>query len=275
MSSITPGAIQAVGTAALNTYQQTKAALAGHPDLVHFLDVRTGECIFQFDAVINEQHSRDALVTQFPVETGQVVTDHIVVSPPELTVQGIITDSPIGNARSLLTEAIATGVTFVSPPLLVAAYGAAYGAASSYQADQGTKSPSQIAFTKLMRLMGGDPETTPPTPPSLVHVHTKMALYTNMAIKSVTLPRDKTVSNAIIVQVALQKVFLVTPQTVNIGVLANPQLAAAKADEGNKALEETTRKVDAAAEYGVQSGRQTAEVPIGAAKGALSLVGIK
>lgn len=235
MSSITPGAIQAVGTAALNTYQQTKSALAGHPDLVHFLDVRTGACIFQFDAVINEQHSRDAQVTQFPVETGQVVTDHIIVAPPEITVQGIITDSPIGNARSLLTEAIATGITLVAPPLLVAAAGAAYGAAATYKADQGMASPSQAAFAKLFGLQGGDPEATPPVPPTLVHVHSKLNVYTNMAIKSISVPRDRTVSNAIIVQVSLMKVFLVQPQTVNVSVFADPALGAGKANEGDKA----------------------------------------
>lgn len=251
MSSITPGAIQAVGTAALNTYQQTKSALAGHPDLVHFLDVRTNACIFQFDAVINEQHSRDAQVTQFPVETGQVVTDHILVMPPEVTVQGIITDSPIGNRKSLITEAIATGVTLVAPPLLVAAAGAAYGAASSYKADQGSASPSQLAFAKLFRLQGGDPEATPPVPPTLVHVHSKMSLYTNMAIKSVAIPRDRTVSNAIVVQVTLQKVFLVQPQTVDITKLLTPELSAGRANEGEKkaqpsrALEDFTKTLAA------------------------------
>lgn len=234
MSSITPGALQAVGTAALNTYQQTKSALVGHPDLVHFLDVRTGACIFQFDAVINEQHSRDAQVTQFPVETGQTVTDHLLVTPPEITVQGIITDSPIGNAKSLITEAIATGVTLVTPPLLVAAAGAAYGAASSYRADQGTASPSHAAFAKLFALQGGDPEATPPVPPSLVHVHSKLKIYTNMAIKTISVPRDRTVSNAIVVQVTLQKIFLVQPQTVDVTKLASPALGASKANEGEK-----------------------------------------
>lgn len=236
MSSITPGALQAVGTAALNTYQQTASALAGHPDLVHFLDVRTGACIFQFDAVINEQHSRDAQVTQFPTETGQIVTDHIVVGAPEITVQGIITDSPIGNRNSLITEAIATGVTLVSPPLFVAAAGAAYGAASSYKADQGTASPSQTAFAKLFLLQGGDPEATPPVPPTLVHVHSKMAVYTNMAIKSLSVPRDRTVSNAIIVQITLQKMFLVAAQSLNVGGFDDAALASGKANEGDKQL---------------------------------------
>lgn len=248
MSSITPGAVQAVGTSAVNLFQQTKSALAGHPDLVHFLDVRTGACIFQFDAVINEQHSRDAQVTQFPVETGQVVTDHIIVNPPELTVQGIITDSPIGNARSLLTEVIATGVTLAAPPLLVAAAGVGVGAVSTayanYEADQAAKKPggqnvgamslSQLAFAKLFALQGGDPEAYPPAPPTLIHVSSRMRLYTNMAIKSISVPRDKTVSNAIVVQINLQKVFLIRPQTINVEVLDNPGLAAGKANEGPK-----------------------------------------
>lgn len=234
MSAITPGAIQGVGTSALNLYQQTSSALAGHPDLVHFLDVRTGACIFQFDAVINEQHTREATVTAFPVEGGQVVTDHIIVSPAEITVQGIITDSPIGNAKALLTEAIATGITLVSPPLIVAAVGAGYGAATSYQADQGQSSPCQAAFAKLQTLQAGDPEASPPVPPTLVHVHSKLRLYTNMAIKSLSIPRDKTVSNAIIVQISLAQMRIVRPQTINVAGFSVPSLAAAKAAEGEK-----------------------------------------
>lgn len=234
MSAITPGAIQGVGTSALNLYQQTSSALAGHPDLVHFLDVRTGACIFQFDAVINEQHTREASVTAFPVEGGQVVTDHIIVSPAEITVQGIVTDSPIGNAKALLTEAIATGVTLVDPPLLIAAAGAGYGAATSYQADQGQSSPSQAAFAKLQALQAGDPEASPPIPPTLVHVHSKLRLYTNMAIKSLSIPRDKTVSNAIIVQISLTQMRIVRPQTINVAGFDAPALAALKAAEGEK-----------------------------------------
>lgn len=235
MSAITPGALQGAGSSALNLYQQTSSALAGHPDLVHFIDVRTNACIFQFDAVINEQHSRESTVTSFPVESGQTVTDHVIVAPAELTVQGIITDSPIGNAKALITEAIASGFAVAASPLQIAAAGALYGAATTYQADQGQSSPCQAAFAKLQLLQGGDPEATPPVPPSLIHVHSKLKLYKNMVIKSLSIPRDKTVSNAIIVQISLVKLNLVRPQTISVTGFSNEALAASVKSEGEKA----------------------------------------
>ena len=44
---------------------------------------------------VQEQHQFGSKVTQFPVEDGSVMSDHIQNEPDKLTLQGFVTDSPI------------------------------------------------------------------------------------------------------------------------------------------------------------------------------------
>lgn len=47
------------------------------------------------DASVQEDHDRDAEVTEYPVED-VITTDHVQVKTPELKMEGVITDAPIG-----------------------------------------------------------------------------------------------------------------------------------------------------------------------------------
>jgi hypothetical protein len=44
---------------------------------------------------LSEQHSFASKVTQFPVEDGSQMSDHIINQPDKLTIQGFVTNSPI------------------------------------------------------------------------------------------------------------------------------------------------------------------------------------
>lgn len=46
------------------------------------------------DVAIELEHSREARVTEFPIEGGAIITDHVVMSPNRLKVSGLITDTP-------------------------------------------------------------------------------------------------------------------------------------------------------------------------------------
>lgn len=52
------------------------------------------------DASVNEVHSLPATVTEHPVEQGADVTDHVRLQPLSLTIQGLITNNPIGKPNS-------------------------------------------------------------------------------------------------------------------------------------------------------------------------------
>jgi len=77
----------------------------------------------ELDASIEETHSASNEVTQYPVETGVDITDHVRRQPDRLTIRGIVTDHPLvfGGAlrsgRSL--EAYQTILTMVDEAQLI------------------------------------------------------------------------------------------------------------------------------------------------------------
>lgn len=55
----------------------------------------TGLVEFAADLTIEEVHERDARVTEHPVESGAMVSDHIILSPERLVLQGFVTDAGV------------------------------------------------------------------------------------------------------------------------------------------------------------------------------------
>ena len=51
----------------------------------------------ELDASIDEKHVSANKVTQFPVESGVDITDHVRQEPDRVTIRGIVTDHPIGH----------------------------------------------------------------------------------------------------------------------------------------------------------------------------------
>lgn len=50
------------------------------------------------DASVSETHSDTSDVTENPVEQGAKITDHVQIKPKQLTIQGVISDTPINFA---------------------------------------------------------------------------------------------------------------------------------------------------------------------------------
>lgn len=50
----------------------------------------------ELDLTIDEMHQRNAEVSDFPVESGGQIQDHISNGPRKLTITGFITDTPLG-----------------------------------------------------------------------------------------------------------------------------------------------------------------------------------
>lgn len=47
------------------------------------------------DATVSEDHHYVSRVTQFPIESGSVITDHVINEPDTLSLSGIVSDSPL------------------------------------------------------------------------------------------------------------------------------------------------------------------------------------
>lgn len=50
---------------------------------------------YTIDATLSADHSYSAEVTDFPIEIGGVVSDHVILSPFAYTLQGIVSDAPL------------------------------------------------------------------------------------------------------------------------------------------------------------------------------------
>lgn len=59
-----------------------------------------------------------------------------------------------------------------------------------------------------------------------------------MIIRSLSVPRDAGMSDAIAFQVTMSQLLIVRPQSVNVAVLSNKALASQRANEGEKEAEQ-------------------------------------
>lgn len=187
--------------------------------------IQNNNTVISFDASIKENHQRDSPATEFPIENGQVVSDHIIIKPFALELTGIITDTPIGGLGGLLKEVGVTAVSHLLPPVGLVAIS---GALSLFSALAGSKSPSVAAYGQLIQLQ----QTAQP-----FDVITSLYRYPSMWIKSISVPRDADTGKALLFTVQLIQLLLVTPQSVNISIFANPSLSSNKADLGQNGLD--------------------------------------
>ena len=49
----------------------------------------------ELDVVLEEQHEYDSEVTQYPIESGESISDHVNLNPVRLTMRGFITQTPV------------------------------------------------------------------------------------------------------------------------------------------------------------------------------------
>jgi hypothetical protein len=184
--------------------------------------IQNNQTVITLDASISETHSRQSPPTEFPVENGMVVSDHILIKPFALEITGMISDNPIGGVKGLLTEAATTLASALIPPSGLTAVAGAVGLVSALSS---SKSPSAAAYGQLLMLQqNGQP----------MDVLTSLYRYPNMWIKQISVPRDAANGNVLLFTVQLVQLLLVSPQSVNINIFANSALSANNADVGNQ-----------------------------------------
>jgi len=274
MSSIIANAQAPIANAAslgtgLLKGQGLLSELTGQPGRVQFLN--SGGTLLSFDACMQEQHSRDTVPTLYPLEDGSTITDHIIIAPFELTLTGVVSDTPLDSKEALLTEVIGTAASAVLPPLGVVLGSQAY---SLIQNKSGQARPSVDAYNKLISLQGGKPFANPPQPPAIFTVRTRYARYSNMVIKNLQFPRDPSTGDSCLFTVTLAEMRLVQPQSVQIKVLANKALGAARAELGEQEGKRRNGGLDGynSAQADIKTVQQKSAAALATVKGALGSV---
>jgi hypothetical protein len=147
------------------------------------------------DAVLEEFHTNDVLVTKNPVEYGADVTDHAIVQPKRLNLRAVVSDTPLGTA--------AFGVIVDNASRL-------FGRSTS---DSQTRSTT--AYNALLALQAAREP---------IDVQTKLRLYSNMLITNITVGQDKDTSREVQLDITLEEIQIVATELIT---LAEDQLGGA------------------------------------------------
>jgi len=135
------------------------------------------------DASISESHVTSADITENPVEEGAKITDHVQIKPKQLTMTGVISDSPINFA-------VVDNIT---------------GAANTIFNALGKTKRSIDAYNRLVDLQNTREPFT---------VTTGLTVYNNMILSSLQVDREATKANAIYFTATLQEIRIAKTQAI-------------------------------------------------------------
>lgn len=156
----------------------------------------------EFDAFLSEQHQHSAKATQFPVETGAVIADHVLLEPKVVRVEAFVSDTPLPSAMSLgelqpLTDSA------MEIPGRTGTFSAFERAAASGE----FKGRARGVYLALLEVMEAKKTVT---------LGTSLQTFENMAIESVDLPVDASRRDALQVSISLRQVLKVGLRTVPV-----------------------------------------------------------
>jgi len=157
----------------------------------------------EFDASVNETHTGSAEATQFPVEEGADITDHIRRLPEELSINVITSNSPIF-------------VDLNDAPRIE-------GASSVV-----TRAEATYTFLKTAKDNG-----------SLVSFVTTLRRYRSMYIQTLSCSRDAATSDIVNINLTLREIIIATTQQVAAPDIQPPGRQG-KSDQGIKPKKDTT-----------------------------------
>jgi hypothetical protein len=122
--------------------------------------------LFQFDAAITENFSKTAEITDHPVESGVDITDHIRQLPEEVEIHGWVTNNPI-----IVLASITVG--------------------------ESPRFRAEDAYEELRRIMDEG---------QLVKVVTSLREFDNMALRSISVRRDKDTGDVLDATIQLREI---------------------------------------------------------------------
>lgn len=144
----------------------------------------------ELDASISESHVGEVEVTEHPVEQGANVTDHVRPKPDTLTIEGFVSNTPLNRAQNKRA---------------VESQGFRLSTTSERDVIVGQPGNAETAYTKLRELKDSG---------TLITVTTKLRTYDNMVIKSLSVPRDAKVGDALKFSATFQRITIVQNKTV-------------------------------------------------------------
>lgn len=164
-----------------------------------------GNDLILIDAAVSENHTSEYELTRHPVGQGLSIVDHKRLKPRRLTLQCVVTNTPVDSALKQVTS---VGLVDTIGTL------AASGLGSGLFTNQTSERRDVAVWNKLKEYQAAN---------DLVSIYTTLETYENMQIISVTAPRDSSRGNALHFTMVLEQVRLVnSEETAAIAVQARP-----------------------------------------------------
>lgn len=151
-----------------------------------FRKVRSAINSLAIDATITELHTAEAEITEHPVEDGAAIVDHVRPKADTIQIEGVISNTPIPAPGDALTRKTtsAGGVPVT------------YDSRGEIDGSRASKAYQTLLDIRDKSL--------------LVDVFTPLRQYENMAMQSLTVPRNKTTGEAIRFTAVLKQVTVVS-----------------------------------------------------------------
>lgn len=180
------------------------------------------------DATVSEDFENPSELTQHPVENGADIGDHIILKPRRLTIEGVISDAPLGVSAQL--QGLATTVASQIGQNLGGAAGGLVGAGVAAKTLAGILNPDSA--TGSTRVRDAVREFTnireAKTPLTVV---TGLTQYENFVLVSFKVGRDQQTGQSIRVRLELQELLVATAK---LAVIPKVKQALAESDQGRK-----------------------------------------
>ena len=150
------------------------------------------------DCTVTETHTATSTVTEHPVESGANITDHIRPDPVQLSITGIVSDTPIGSKqvqRAVSVGGASVQVTQQEPPSSATGFGRA-------------------AWAKLDSIrVSAKP----------VKVVTRDKTYESMALVSLSVPKEAKTGGALYFTAQFKQVRIVFNRSTKVVVAKAPK----------------------------------------------------
>ena len=166
--------------------------------------------VMQLDASISEAHVMAATVTDHEIEDGTNITDHVRLQPNKLTIEGLVSDSPV----TIIGALIGAGITSVLGEVnklvpggfgSIAAVGAGIGLGSLAGAVTGSPRDPRDAFKYLEELFQNRQPFT---------IITALKQYESMLVENLTVPRSAEIGKSLKFTMQVKQVRIVQSASV-------------------------------------------------------------
>ncbi len=202
--------------------------LTGEPVRTKFKNQDGAADLFIVDATITEAPTYESDITEHAVEDGPHVSDHIRQKNISLEIEGVISSTPLNlsvQKRGLVSEAGSIlSSRFGGFGSAVGAVGGSFAGAALFSE---SKDPAKVAHDMLISIWKKR---------QLITVVTGLTQYENMAIQSLSFPRDQKTGKQLHFRATLKEVRKVAAKTVSIKKVrpSVKHMAPAKSNLGNQ-----------------------------------------